>query len=129
MTHRFAPQPRMPEFYVECGYMNDLAYFWKLRALKQTSAHGQLDIGFLGQWYHHRQALVHYIAMMGYNPANVSRDVEPCLKFMDALVDDWIKELSGGIPGQSLTTVRLQELEQYHRKLESVPGDKWEVKY
>lgn len=129
MRHRIAPQPSLPEFYVEVGYLTDFSLLWKMRKLNQSAAQGELDVEFLARWYHHRQALSHYCHMIGFNPHNVSRDVKPCLEFVDALVKDWILELSGKTPELPLDTARLETLNQYTRKLESIPGEKWEIKY
>lgn len=130
MSRRIAPPDALPEFYIEAGYIRDFAMRW-MTLLDSTykGVWDELDIIFVSQWQRHREALVHYCKMTGFNPRNVSRDVKPCLEFMDALVTDWTLKFTGKEPKQALNRLRLQELERHQEKLNSIPGDKWEIKY
>jgi hypothetical protein len=130
MTHRIAPPESPGEFYLEAGYIRDFAMRWIV--LMDDAYKGvweALDIEFVAQWQRHRGPLEHYVSMIGFNPRNRSRDVKPCLDFMDALVSDWMLQMTGKEPANALNRLRLQEMEQHQQRLNSVPGDRWGIKY
>ena len=130
--HRIGPRAELPEFYVEAGYLQTLALLWSIARdndIELQAHYGAIDLSFLGQWYRHREALTHYVNMAGFNPRNISRDVKPCLEFVDALVKDWVLQVSGGKPERPLSSTRLEELREHQRRLEAIPGDRWEIKY
>lgn len=129
MRHRIAPPEPMPEFMVEVGYLTDLSMLWKLRrAPVYESGLGELSIEFLARWQVHRQPLVKF-CQARFDPRRVVPTVRACLDFMDALVSDWQKELSGKTPELPLDVERLRMLGEHRNRLQNIPGEKWEIKY
>lgn len=127
--HRIAPPLRLPQFYIEAGYLTDFSMAWKLmRSGQAVDGQHAIDFEFLAQWYRYRERLAHYVSMIGFNPHNQSRDVKPCLEFVDALVRDWTLLLSGKEPVTPLDIARLQALGEHRNRLNDIPGEDM-VKY
>lgn len=127
MTHRIAPQPALPEFYVEVGYLNDLSTRWKLYYVPRKEGLPQMSAAFLAMWRDHRPALANYRHVSLLHPYSVI--VRDCLVFVDNAISDWQSLLTGNMPYMPLDNNRLETLNQYTRKLESIPGDRLEIKY
>lgn len=127
MSRRIAPQPTLPEFYVEVGYLNDLSTRWKLYYLRRVEGLPQMNVEFLAMWRDHRPALANYPAVIPSHPhVMIVRD---CLVFVDNVVSDWQSLLTGNMPYRPLDSARVEELNQHTRLLESIPGDSLEIKY
>ena len=126
MTHRIAPPPRMPEFQVECEYLNGFIMLWKLReASLSDPTLGELDLNFLALWEVHRRALNKWHSPIWHRRETVI----DCGQFVDEVVRDWTLQLSGKEPEQPLDTDRLEALQNYHRRLRDIPGDAMEIKH
>lgn len=124
--HRIGPQPALPEFYVEVGYLNELSTRWKLYYVRRAEGLPQMDVAFLAMWRDHRRSLAIFSLPPSRQEFQIVRD---CLTFVDNAVSDWQALLTGNKPDAPLTSDRAELLNQHTRKLESIPGEKWEIKY
>lgn len=120
-----APPPRPPEFQDTVMYLTDLSIRWKLHNAGVVDVVEEIDLAFLARWEPHSQTLNRYRA-----PNWATREtVGDVCRFVDALVGDLQRALSGQEPNEPLDADRIEELGNLRNRLQNIPGDKWEIKY